>query len=116
MGIQFKENKQQYRKGPHGRTAVAEKRQRNSDYDHQTNGHSDIDQKVKKQNTGYAIPVRTGKPRTLSFGQKNDAAHESQNKQNHSGASYKTVLFANGTKNKIGVLFRNKVEFGLGAV
>ena len=76
MRIQFQENKQQYRKPPERRSAVAEERQRYANHRKQSYCHADIHCEVKKENADHTVSVNPGEAAFLSFSNKNNPQQE----------------------------------------
>ena len=113
MGIQFYHNKKQNSEGPQGRTAVTEKRQRNSDNRKKSDGHPDIDGKMEEKHGRDTVAVDSRKGRALSFGQKHEPVKQGAKKYDHGQAPGPAPFFADGTENKIGALFRHKIKLGL---
>ena len=57
VSIQSDEDEDQDGEGPKGRTSVADKRQRDTDHRHQTDGHADVDEKVHENTARDAVAV-----------------------------------------------------------
>src|ERR1044071_5488778 len=51
--VQFQKNKQQDRKAPQGRSTITKERQRYTDRREQADRHSNVDSKVREEQTGY---------------------------------------------------------------
>ena len=68
MPVQFEQNTNHHRKTKQGRPPLADERQWNTDDWNQAHGHSDIDQKVYKENTSQTIGIYPGKGIALPLG------------------------------------------------
>lgn len=115
-GIKPQKNKKQYGKSPEGRSAIAEKRERNADDGHQAQRHSDIDDEMGKEDGCHRIAVNPGKYRSLSFGKKNQPQKKKDKKRDDSHRTHKTPFLPYGTENKVSALKGHKVKFSLGTL
>ena len=66
---------------------------------------------MEEVNTCQPVAVEPRKIELLSFGNLNNAYQKEDKNGYNSKHTDKTLLFTNGTKNKIGLLLRDEIEF-----
>ena len=71
---------------------------------------------MENQIRSHAIAVDSAKCRSLAFGYGDDAQYKEQERAEHQGGSHKSLLFAYGAENEVGVLLGNIFQLGLSAV
>ena len=112
MTIQFQQYRHHHRKAHERRATRRNKRQRNAHNGPNAHRHANIYEKMKEENTCYAICIDSHKIGALSFGNLNDAEQKHQKDGHNAKNTDKTLLFADGTENEIRLLFGNEIEFG----
>lgn len=78
-------NKQQDGKSPQRRTAVTKEWQRDTNYGHNANHHSDVYQQMEQKYTYNTIAIHAAKDCGLSFRQRNKPEYEHGKKQENNG-------------------------------
>ena len=71
---------------------------------------------MNQQDGDKAIAKDPAEGGPLSFGKKNQPKEESGIEKNHKSSAQETPLLSYGTEDKIGTLFRNKMQLGLRSV
>lgn len=97
-------HKQQYRKSPQRRSAIAEKGQRDANHGRQPQHHPNIHDEVEDKNTGHTISIDTTEGRCLPFGKNEESKYEQEKHYEYCTGANEALLLADRAKNEIGVL------------
>jgi hypothetical protein len=114
--IKPQEDEQQYRESPQRTASVTEERQWNAYHRHHPDGHPDIYKEVDQEQPEDAVTVCPHKGGPLSL------RHHQQPEQKPDKQSYyhcrtdESPLFPDCAEDKVGALFGDELEFGLGTV
>ena len=108
VSVKRNEDEEHGGESPEGGAAIADKRQRDADDRHQTDGHADIDEKMHEDATGHTIAINPGKGLTAPLGVSNDPPYREDIEQNHKSLPEEAPFFTYGAENEVCTLLRNE--------
>ena len=111
--VQLDRYEEQDREGDQRRAAIAEKRQRNADYRHDTNRHADIDRYVEQKDRRHAVAIDPAEGFHLTLAHPDDPQDQDGEQDDDDGAAQESPLFADRAEDEVGTLFGGEIEFRL---
>ena len=115
VAVLLDEDEEEYGEGEQRGATVAEERKRDADDRHQTENHTDVDEKMDEKYAYDRVAVEACEGGALAFGELDEPEEEGEIEYDECGATDEAPLLADGAEDEVGFLLGDKVGLGDGA-